>query len=55
VTLTTHDNVRAKIVGITSDYGMLEVVGVDGDKQRYTLQPDGNSFDMLKGLIIKKS
>ncbi|KAI8337299.1 biotin-protein ligase [Chlamydoabsidia padenii] len=55
VTLTTHDNVRAKIVGITSDYGMLEVVGVNGDNQRYTLQPDGNSFDMLKGLIIKKA
>ncbi|ORZ22394.1 biotin-protein ligase [Absidia repens] len=55
VTLTTHDNVRAKIVGITKDYGMLEAIGLDGDNQRYTLQPDGNSFDMLKGLIIKKS
>ncbi|KAI8384435.1 biotin-protein ligase [Radiomyces spectabilis] len=55
VTLTTHDNVRARIVGITKDWGMLEAVGVDDSRQRYTLQPDGNSFDMLKGLIIKKT
>ncbi|KAF7730688.1 biotin holocarboxylase synthetase [Apophysomyces ossiformis] len=55
VTLTTHDNVRARIVGITSDYGMLEAVSVDDPRQRFTLQPDGNSFDMLKGLIIKKT
>ncbi|KAI8074474.1 biotin-protein ligase [Gongronella butleri] len=55
VTLTTHDNVRAKIVGITSDYGMLEAVNADDNRTRYTLQPDGNSFDMLKGLIIKKT
>lgn len=55
VTLTTHENVKARIVGITSDYGMLEVVDVNNSNQRYTLQPDGNSFDMLKGLIIKKS
>ncbi|KAI8140387.1 biotin-protein ligase [Fennellomyces sp. T-0311] len=54
VTLTTHDNVRVQITGITSDYGMLEAVAVDGTKKRYTLQPDGNSFDMLKGLIMKK-
>ncbi|KAI8089957.1 biotin-protein ligase [Halteromyces radiatus] len=55
VTLTTHDNVRARIIGITTDYGMLEVVNADNSNQRYVLQPDGNSFDMLKGLIIKKS
>ncbi|KAG2220121.1 hypothetical protein INT45_006149 [Circinella minor] len=54
VTLTTHDNVRVKITGITSDYGMLEAIAIEGDKKRYTLQPDGNSFDMLKGLIMKK-
>ncbi|KAI7888897.1 biotin-protein ligase [Mucor mucedo] len=55
VTLTTHDNERAKIVGITSDYGMLEAVSVDDPRKKFTLQPDGNSFDMLKGLIIKKT
>ncbi|KAI9488995.1 biotin-protein ligase [Zychaea mexicana] len=53
VTLTTHDNVRVRITGITSDWGMLEAVAVEGGK-RFTLQPDGNSFDMLKGLIMKK-
>ncbi|KAI9311361.1 biotin-protein ligase [Dichotomocladium elegans] len=55
VTLTTHDNVQVKITGITSDYGMLEAETTDSRKIRYTLQPDGNSFDMLKGLIIKKT
>lgn len=54
VTLTTHNNERARIVGITTDYGMLEAVSVDDPRKKFTLQPDGNSFDMLKGLIIKK-
>ncbi|OBZ85673.1 Biotin--protein ligase [Choanephora cucurbitarum] len=55
VTLTTHDNEKAKIVGITRDYGMLEAVSVNDPRKRFTLQPDGNSFDMLKGLIVKKT
>ncbi|KAI8888267.1 class II aaRS and biotin synthetase [Backusella circina FSU 941] len=55
VTLTTHDNERVRIIGITSDYGMLEAVSVDNPRKRFTLQPDGNSFDMLKGLITKKT
>ncbi|KAI7863662.1 biotin-protein ligase, partial [Spinellus fusiger] len=55
VTLTTHQDTQVHIVGITSDYGLLEAVSADSSqKKRYTLQPDGNSFDMLKGLIIKK-
>ncbi|CAO3698264.1 unnamed protein product [Rhizopus stolonifer] len=54
ITLTTHNNEKAKIIGITSDYGMLEAVNVDDFRKRYTLHPDGNSFDMLKGLIVKK-
>ncbi|KAI9273661.1 biotin-protein ligase [Sporodiniella umbellata] len=54
VTLTTHENEQAKIVGITSDYGMLEAVSVNNPRKRFTLQPDGNSFDMLKGLIVQK-
>ncbi|KAI8975945.1 biotin-protein ligase [Pilobolus umbonatus] len=53
VTLTTHDNVQAKIIGITSDYGLLEAEDIH-TRKKYKLQPDGNSFDMLKGLIIKK-
>lgn len=60
VTLTTHDGVRVRITGITRDFGLLRTVGVeDGDNGRagaeYTLQPDGNSFDMLKGMISKKT
>ncbi|ORY94472.1 biotin-protein ligase [Syncephalastrum racemosum] len=55
VTLTTHDNEQAKIKGITTDYGMLEAVSVADPRKHYTLQPDGNSFDMLKGLIVKKT
>lgn len=55
MTLTTHDNEQAKIKGITSDYGMLEAVSIADPRKRYTLQPDGNSFDMLKGLIVKKT
>ncbi|KAG0373102.1 biotin holocarboxylase synthetase [Mortierella sp. AD032] len=57
-TMTPHRKVR--IQGITLDYGLLKTVGVDeqgrdvpGDEFR--LQPDGNSFDMLKGLISTKS
>lgn len=52
--MTTHNDEKAKIVGITSDYGMLEAVSVNKSRVKFTLQPDGNSFDMLKGLIIKK-
>ncbi|KAI7902126.1 biotin-protein ligase [Cokeromyces recurvatus] len=55
VTLTTHNDEKVRIVGITSDYGMLEAVSVENPRKRFTLQPDGNSFDMLKGLIIKKA
>lgn len=55
VTLTTHDDEKARIVGITSDYGLLEAVSVNDPKKKFTLQPDGNSFDMLKGLILKKT
>ncbi|KAG2173767.1 hypothetical protein INT43_005187 [Umbelopsis isabellina] len=54
VTLTTHENERVKIIGITSDYGLLETVSLDHPGKRFTLQPDGNSFDMLKGLIVQK-
>ncbi|RUS22490.1 biotin-protein ligase [Endogone sp. FLAS-F59071] len=60
VTLTTHDGVRVRITGITRDFGLLRTVGIeDGDNEQagaeYTLQPDGNSFDMLKGMISKKT
>ncbi|KAF9547061.1 biotin holocarboxylase synthetase [Mortierella hygrophila] len=57
-TMTPHRRVR--IQGITLDYGLLKTVGVDGqgrdiEGEEFRLQPDGNSFDMLKGLISTKS
>ncbi|KAL7728866.1 hypothetical protein ACLKA6_004209 [Drosophila palustris] len=41
----------ASIVGI-DDYGFLKVKLANGTIE--TVQPDGNSFDMLKGLIVPK-
>ncbi|KAK9377893.1 biotin-protein ligase [Lipomyces chichibuensis] len=58
VRLEMYGGTRAKIKGISMDYGMLvvEEVSVDGVStgKSFTLQPDGNSFDMLKGLLKKK-
>ncbi|SCU92028.1 LADA_0F13762g1_1 [Lachancea dasiensis] len=60
VTLTDHQNIRAKLVGITKDYGLLIAKElVPGTNTQFTgnvyeLQPDGNSFDIFKGLISKK-
>ncbi|AQZ10610.1 BPL1 (YDL141W) [Zygosaccharomyces parabailii] len=61
VTLNDHNDVRAKIVGITEDYGLLIVRElVPGSNSEFTgsiyhLQPDGNSLDVFKGLISKKA
>jgi biotin--protein ligase len=59
VRLKDHGLIRAKIVGITDDFGLLIAEEVDmNDRptgQRYHLQPDGNSFDMFNNLISKKS
>ncbi|KAG0021769.1 biotin holocarboxylase synthetase [Podila clonocystis] len=57
-TLTPHRKVR--IQGITLDYGLLRTVAVDEQGrdvvgEEFRLQPDGNSFDMLKGLISQKA
>lgn len=41
----------AKVIGI-DEYGYLRVRLLDGSLE--VVQPDGNSFDMLKGLIIPK-
>jgi biotin--protein ligase len=43
-----------KIIGITSDYGMLKVESLDRRGKMYGLLPDGNSFDMMKGLLVQK-
>lgn len=41
----------AKIVGI-DEFGYLEVQLANGKTE--SVQPDGNSFDMLRGLILPK-
>jgi biotin--protein ligase len=51
-TATPHTTVR--IVGITPDHGLLRTEPLGGG-QYIDLQPDGNSFDMLKGLIKTKT
>ena len=58
VTLTTVTPPRkVRIVGITPDYGLLRTLpelGRDGSMEYIDLQPDGNSFDLLAGLIKTK-
>ncbi|KAK7205924.1 biotin-protein ligase [Myxozyma melibiosi] len=58
VRLDMYGGTKAVIKGISLDYGMLRVeeLGFDGRPtgRKYTLQPDGNSFDMLQGLLKKK-
>ncbi|KAG8830491.1 biotin holocarboxylase synthetase [Serendipita sp. 399] len=49
--------IRARIVGITPDYGLLRTVPETrkpGESEFIDLQPDGNSFDMMAGLIRTK-
>ena len=61
VKLTDHNSVRANIVGITEDYGLLiaKELAAGSDYQYtgnvYHLQPDGNTFDIFRGLISKKA
>jgi len=43
---------KGKIIGI-DDYGYL-LVQIDGQLKPETVHPDGNSFDMLRGLIMPK-
>jgi hypothetical protein len=61
VTLTTTTpHTKVRIVGITPDYGLLRTIpvreGLRADENEYIdLQPDGNSFDMMEGLIKTKT
>lgn len=43
-----------KIKGITPEYGLLMVEDVR-NHEKLELQPDGNSFDIFKGLVYKKT
>ncbi|KAJ7628415.1 class II aaRS and biotin synthetase [Roridomyces roridus] len=56
VTLTTttpHQQVR--ITGITPDHGLLRTIPERGSGGFIDLQPDGNSFDLMAGMIKTKS
>ncbi|KAI0672465.1 class II aaRS and biotin synthetase [Trametes maxima] len=64
VTLTTVSPPRkVRVVGITSDHGLLRTLperdgwgGSNGQGVEYIdLQPDGNSFDLMAGLIKTKA
>ncbi|KAH0542169.1 hypothetical protein FGG08_003390 [Glutinoglossum americanum] len=60
VTLEVQDGARARVRGITRDFGLLlveEVRGGDGaipTGKVWGLQSDGNSFDFFKGLVKRK-
>jgi len=59
ITLEAEGGARARIKGITSDWGMLvaeELGWEDGPTGKtWTLQSDSNSFDFLKGLVRRKA
>ncbi|KAI0634051.1 class II aaRS and biotin synthetase [Trametes polyzona] len=64
VTLTTVSPPRkVRIVGITPEYGLLRTTperdarggGARGGEEYIDLQPDGNSFDIMAGLIKTKT
>jgi biotin--protein ligase len=59
VTLDTHDGMKAKIKGITRDWGLLlaeELGWEDRPTGRVVqLQSDSNSFDFFKGLVKRKA
>lgn len=52
VSLASHDEEEVGVEGLDK-YGYLQVKRKGGDKM--SLQPDGNSFDIMKGLIIMKN
>lgn len=51
VASTIGQSLKMKIVGI-DEFGFLKVQSPDGDVS--TIHPDGNTFDMLQGLISRK-
>jgi biotin--protein ligase len=61
ITLTTvAPSKLVRITGITPDHGLLRTMPERtgwsmGDEKFIDLQPDGNSFDMMAGLIKSKS
>ncbi|KAK8045360.1 hypothetical protein PG993_005384 [Apiospora rasikravindrae] len=53
VTLEAEGGVKARIVGITRDWGMLRAEEI-GSGKMWALQSDENSFDFFKGLVKRK-
>jgi biotin--protein ligase len=48
---------RVRIVGLTPEYGLLRTVSLDSPTRNphyIDLEPDGNSFDMMQGLLKAK-
>ncbi|OBR10794.1 Biotin-protein ligase [Colletotrichum higginsianum IMI 349063] len=58
VTLEAEAGARAKVVGITRDWGLLKAVEVDSlgreTGRAWALQSDENSFDFWRGLVKRK-
>jgi len=64
---TTNPHTTVRIVGITTDHGLLRTVPErrsifdprtgwrSGEPEYIDLQPDGNSFDLMAGLIKTKT
>lgn len=59
VTLEQEGGVRARIVGITRDWGQLRAEELGWEDRPtgkvWELQSDSNSFDFLKGLLRKRA
>ena len=51
MTLQSEGNISVRVIGL-DDYGYLLVETSSGE--RISVQPDGNSFDMMKNLIAMK-
>ncbi|KAL6890649.1 biotin-protein ligase [Trichoderma evansii] len=59
ITLEAEGGVKARVVGITRDWGMLRVEETDSEGRGigkvWSLQSDENSFDYWKGLVRRKT
>lgn len=59
VTLEAEGGVKARVLGITRDWGMLRAEETDASGRAtgkiWTLQSDENSFDYWKGLVRRKT
>lgn len=54
VTLEMHGGVKAVVLGVTPDCGMLRVRELDSGRI-VDLVSDGNSFDFFRGLVRRKT